>query len=228
MGGMNEFGLWLAGELAERDMNQTDLWRRIGVTSTAVSRWIKGDDLPGTKNCRKIADALRLDVNDVLKRAGHLPGMPTPAPPRLAVSEELAAEGRRLLDAARRVADLERQRVPARLISEPLAAYSASAQPRSGSPLVGFETRAGQWFFIYVEGDCLMPRVRPGAGLLFDREGRAAVETIVCVVVNGERHVKLIKAMNGLWTLADNHGELVLPVEDVTVEGVMVGEPWYQ
>lgn len=223
-----EFAAWLAEQLAEREMNQTDLWRRIGVTSAAVSRWLSGEDTPGTRNCRKIADAFRIDASEVLKRAGHLPGSPASPPPRMAVSEELAAEGRRLLDAARRVADLERQRVPARLISEPLAAYSASAQPRSGSPLVGFETRGGQWFFIYVEGDCLMPRVRPGAGLLFDREGHASVDSIVCVVVNGERHVKLIKAMNGLWTLADNHGELVLPVEDVTVEGVMVGEPWYQ
>lgn len=115
-----------------------------------------------------------------------------------------------------------------RRLSEPMVVYAAGAQPRSGSPLVGFETRGGQWFFVYVEGDCLAPRVRPGAGLLFDREGRADVDKIVCVVVNGERHVKVIKAMNGLWTLADNQGELVLPVEDVTVEGVMVGEPWYQ
>jgi hypothetical protein len=43
----------------------------------------------------------------------------------------------------------------------------------------------------------------------------------VAAIVNGEWHVKRVIERNGLWTLADNHDQVIAPVEDVEILGVM-------
>lgn len=120
------------------------------------------------------------------------------------------------------------QAVSAQRVSEPIAYYMAGAQPRSGGQLEGFETRAAQWFFVHVEGDCLVPDIQPGAVLLFDRQGQPEPGRIVCVIVNGESHVKKVVQRNGVWVLESRQGRLEVPVEDITVVGVMIDDPWYQ
>lgn len=84
---MSTFSEWLSAQLADLDKSQTDLWKSVGVTSAAVSRWINGEDIPGTKNCIKIATTLSrwgapVTVDDVLRAAGHMPGVPAPVRPR--------------------------------------------------------------------------------------------------------------------------------------------------
>jgi len=47
----------------------------LGVSHATVSRWLSGDDVPGTRSCRKLAEYSGLSVEKVLSIAGHLPRM---------------------------------------------------------------------------------------------------------------------------------------------------------
>lgn len=78
----------------------------------------------------------------------------------------------------------------------------------------------GRRFTLQIEGTCLMPHIPSGAWVVFDRERPVSLDAIVVAIVNGEWHVKRLIERNGMWTLADNDGRVVAPVEDVQVLGV--------
>lgn len=65
------FGAWLSAALKRREMNQSDLARRIGSGSGAVNQWVRGARVPSVESCWRIADAFDLPVVMVLRRAGH-------------------------------------------------------------------------------------------------------------------------------------------------------------
>lgn len=62
----------LRGELSLRDVN-----RLSGVSSSYLSQIERGDRRPGRNLVRKLAEAYDVDVQELLKRAGHT-GQPTP------------------------------------------------------------------------------------------------------------------------------------------------------
>lgn len=67
------FGDWLAYQLKRRDLSQTDFGTLVGSTQSAVSRWIRNERVPDPESCDRIADALGVDLDVVLLRAGHRP-----------------------------------------------------------------------------------------------------------------------------------------------------------
>src|SRR5687768_15256517 len=66
------FGAWLAREIKRAGMNQKEFADAAGVGTSTVSRWINGR-VPDAQYCDLIADALQLDIDDVLARAGYRP-----------------------------------------------------------------------------------------------------------------------------------------------------------
>lgn len=79
----NSFGRWLQRQLDRRDWTQADFMRAGGFSRSGVSSWIRGERIPDPKYCDLIADALHVDVETVLRKAGHLPEEPADDPPEL-------------------------------------------------------------------------------------------------------------------------------------------------
>lgn len=94
----DRFGLWLAGQLHRRGMTMSDLARGIGAYPAVVRRWVRGVQLPKTAQCRAVAAALGLPVDEVLAAAGHRPPDP-------------AAEGGARREAAELLARIPEERI---------------------------------------------------------------------------------------------------------------------
>ena len=73
------FGAWLQWQLDRREWSQSDFARKAGVSTGLVSNWVSGVRRPSPASVDKIADALMIDVDDVLMRAGHRPALSTDA-----------------------------------------------------------------------------------------------------------------------------------------------------
>ena len=71
--GAEEFRDWLAEELRLRKWNRADLARRTGIIPSVISRWMNQGWLPDSTSCYKLSNALGLDFNFVLRKAGHAP-----------------------------------------------------------------------------------------------------------------------------------------------------------
>jgi len=95
------FGRWLLKELEERGWSQSELAGRAGVSHGRISQIISGD-IPTSKILVKLAYALRLRPEDVLRRAGILPPLPT---------NEEQGEAVKLMELFDHLAPAERERV---------------------------------------------------------------------------------------------------------------------
>ena len=62
----HEFGRVLDEKLFERDMSNAELGRRVGVTETAVGRYLKGKAIPTAYTLVKIANALGCSVAELI------------------------------------------------------------------------------------------------------------------------------------------------------------------
>lgn len=71
-----EFARKLVKQLRDRNMNQSDLARRAGLSRDAISTYARGRSMPEPANLEKIAKALGCKPEDLL-----LPAMSNPASP---------------------------------------------------------------------------------------------------------------------------------------------------
>ncbi|MDP9469877.1 MAG: helix-turn-helix domain-containing protein [Chloroflexota bacterium] len=67
------FSEWLRIYLREEFISQSELARRIGAYPSLVSKWVNGVQRPRPEQCRLIAEALGLPLDQVLAEAGHRP-----------------------------------------------------------------------------------------------------------------------------------------------------------
>jgi transcriptional regulator with XRE-family HTH domain len=68
------FGSWLLSQMDSRDLSQTDLAKRIGITQPTVSRWIYRQALPETAPLTRLADQFGLNDAErveLFRLAGH-------------------------------------------------------------------------------------------------------------------------------------------------------------
>lgn len=72
---IENFLTWLDLELADRQITDSELARRGGISHAAISRARHGQ-LPGWEACKGIARGLNLPPEIVLRAAGHLPAFP--------------------------------------------------------------------------------------------------------------------------------------------------------
>lgn len=68
------FAQWLQREMRIKgfDGNQSKLANYLGTGASTVNAWLAGKALPGTPLARKLAEVLKVPVDEVLARAGHL------------------------------------------------------------------------------------------------------------------------------------------------------------
>lgn len=64
-----EFGRRLTALMRERNWNQSDLARAAGMGRDAVSTYVRGRSLPEPKSLKKLADAFRLEPQQLLPNA---------------------------------------------------------------------------------------------------------------------------------------------------------------
>jgi len=95
------FVKWLLGEMEVRDWSQSDLARKADVSHARISQILSGDT-PGTKILTRIARALHVPKEEILRQAGILPPLPTNGEKREAV---------KMMELFDRLAPAERERV---------------------------------------------------------------------------------------------------------------------
>lgn len=66
---------WLKRQLIRREWSQADLARKLDIGSGMVSRWARGERVPSSDSCERIAEALGVDADYVLALAGHRPAI---------------------------------------------------------------------------------------------------------------------------------------------------------
>jgi transcriptional regulator with XRE-family HTH domain len=88
---MQVFGDWLHEQRTSRNWSQSDLSRASTVDSSIITRWETGATRPSPANLAKIAPALGVPYEDLLKMCGYLPGEPDPEldPKRQAMHAQL-------------------------------------------------------------------------------------------------------------------------------------------
>ena len=69
------FGQYLRRRIDEMDTNVRQTALAMGVQPPTVSNWVNDKRRPSPESCILIADALGLDVDEVLDKAGHRPRM---------------------------------------------------------------------------------------------------------------------------------------------------------
>lgn len=65
----------LKDEERRRELNQNEMARLIGVSSSVYSKWVRNERVPDPASCDRIADALHFDRDYVLALAGHRPDL---------------------------------------------------------------------------------------------------------------------------------------------------------
>lgn len=65
------FAKALVKTLRERDMNQSELGRKTGLSRDAISSYVRARSMPEPKNLRKIADALQVETTVLTMPAEH-------------------------------------------------------------------------------------------------------------------------------------------------------------
>jgi transcriptional regulator with XRE-family HTH domain len=82
---LTPFAEWLHAELRRRKLSQSKLAAYLGVHPSGVNRWLTKGMLPSTESCAALARVLHVDLNYLMRLAGHLPEetgeSPTPASP---------------------------------------------------------------------------------------------------------------------------------------------------
>ena len=92
------FGDWLEKQLQVQGWRQVDLSRHIDVSRSTISDLVNNRRLPSTDVCVRIANALSLPPEDVLRLANHLPAG--------GAVEDLSL--RQLVEVARQLSDTDR------------------------------------------------------------------------------------------------------------------------
>jgi len=77
------FARYLVAQMEDARMSQTALAERMGVTQPMISAWARGEKRPSPANCDRLAEALALDVDEVLTQAGYRPRLGTDDEPEL-------------------------------------------------------------------------------------------------------------------------------------------------
>lgn len=77
------FARYLVAQMEDARVSQTALAERMGVTQPMISAWARGEKRPSPANCDRLAEALALDVDEVLTQAGYRPRLVTDEEPEL-------------------------------------------------------------------------------------------------------------------------------------------------
>lgn len=115
-------------------MNQATFARKVGASQSNVSQWLNDGSIPKPASIAKIADALGLDYNEVMRRSGRIPPDESPTPEPVVDSDLL----RKLERLARWPDDLAAVDYLAQRfleLREPQTPYEATPPPAPSPPV---------------------------------------------------------------------------------------------
>ena len=69
----SQFAVWMEGRMRRMRLSQSEISRRVNVSQSLVSRWLKGKGVPGRDVSERLAEVLDVPLNEILVKAGHLP-----------------------------------------------------------------------------------------------------------------------------------------------------------
>lgn len=68
-----KFGAWLNDQMAQQNMTQADLARRVNLSRGQIHHYRQGTHRPRPHTMRRIAEGLGVDLGDALAIAGYTP-----------------------------------------------------------------------------------------------------------------------------------------------------------
>ncbi len=74
----NDFAKWLAAEISARGWTAAELAARCRTSNATITRILNRERNAGPEVCSAIANALKMPPEDIFRRAGLLPSLPTP------------------------------------------------------------------------------------------------------------------------------------------------------
>lgn len=220
------FGFWLNQQLADRVMDQVDLANFVGVSETAVSRWINKGVQPKLKACELIAAALGLEFEDVARRAGHSIGGDHPVEPHKRSLQEIAAE---LLARIREEeAAYEYEGVPVTAAGSAGQERVVLAEDEVVLPSRRLKKLPGRRVALEIVGDCLEPQIPNGGVAVVDPDIAWRPGQTIALRHNGGVQVKRLIAMgDGRLVLGSRYGEMIVPETDTRIVGTVVAYQGY-
>ena len=66
----DRFDEWLRDEMMRRELTQSELARKAGISQTLISQWVNGRRTPSILSAKALADGLDLPIEVVLARLG--------------------------------------------------------------------------------------------------------------------------------------------------------------
>ncbi len=88
--------LWLSNELNRRSWSHNELARQTGFSQTFVSNVLKGDRKPSVNFCNRVAEALEVSPDMLMRLAGLLPPAEPASPADESIIQELVELARNL------------------------------------------------------------------------------------------------------------------------------------
>ena len=192
--------------MRRRVESQADLARGVGVTPSAVNRWVKGLTAPDPPSCERIARHFNVPVQEVYAYAGY-PSTFVPEPRAVRPFRdqvlELIAEGPVAIP-------IHDQMASAGDGQEILDYAYWDAPKAAGKNIVGLK----------VHGKSMEPDFRDGDTIFIDRDESAAPGDAVVFTLKGDVLVKRLRIKDGRMLLEGVRVDI--PFERVKVVGVVL------
>lgn len=227
-------------------MKQAAVAREIGVGQSMVSRWRRGESVPSSANCKRLARLFGESEQVVLALAGHLSEANAPAPERSLTDlvAELAERIRELEATTASPAALARQgserstpvafrqHQPAgsmeRARPDPSSPRAADAEAGSADVLLALLCEWGStmpeadYVIVTIHGDYLLPAVVDGEQLILSLSRQARPGNRVLVRLNDRIVTGRIRIDGGIRLLAVDGGPTI-PLDNLTIVALIVG-----
>lgn len=207
---MNEnFADWLRGAMERRGLRQSQLAAYIGLTPSAVSKWLSGGAKPDPESVAKLAELFHEPLAKIYELAGHPSPdwVPAERPPK--TLRDHAVEF---------LADLPIQ-VP---VHEQLAsagfgddiiewAYWERSRA-AGRSIVGLRVR----------GASMAPEIHDGDTIFIDRNLAPEPGDVVVATVQEQVYVKRFETRGSGFVLRGNNGAAAIDAGGAKIEGVVI------